>query len=361
MELKLLVGSDEFWRALRSDIENGTESVCVQTLSFEGDGTGMGLSEAMRTSRAPERKIIVDQFTKHFISDRWVYAPKNRFDDEHRAEVLATWAMIEENVAAGIEVKWVNPFGFLYHRAPVRNHKKMVLVDGHITYLGGINFSDHNFQWHDMMLRIDDPDVAAFMKKDFDATWAGTDAFSEAEFDGISITLIDGKRNEETFEKVFGLIDSAKESIFIESPYLSWPFYEYLRSAVKRGVEVTVLMPDANNRAWVQRYTEWEGARSGIHLRNYLPEMTHLKAMLVDEEVLVLGSSNFDYYSYRSQQEVVAIATDPTLVREFIERVRDPDLEQSRAADAETVKKSTVLLYGFIRAMGKLTVTLAKI
>jgi cardiolipin synthase len=120
-------------------------------------------------------------------------------------------------------------------------------------------------------------------------------------------------------------------------------------------------MPDANNRSWVQRYTEWEAARSGIHLHNYVPKMTHLKAMLIDEEVLVVGSSNFDYYSYRTQQEVVALVRNPDLVREFIVRVRDADLKQSKPADASVVKKSTVLLYGFIRAMGKLTVTLAKI
>jgi cardiolipin synthase len=361
MDLRLLVGSTEFWGALERDIESAAASVCVQTLSFEGDRTGMGLSEAMRASPAPERKIIVDEFTKHFISDRWVFAPKNRFDEEHRAEVLATRKMMDDNVAAGVEIKWVNPFGFLYHRAPIRNHKKMILVDDHISYIGGINFSDHNFKWHDMMLRVDDPEVASFMKKDFDATWSGDDAFSRGEFDGFSIMLIDGKRNEQVFEEIFDLIDSASKSIFIESPYLSWPFYGYLRAAVERGVEVTVLMPDANNRSWVQRYTEWEAARSNIRLRNYLPEMTHLKAMLVDEEVLVMGSSNFDYYSYRSQQEVVVVARDTGLIRHFIERVRDPDLAASRSADPKSVKKSTVLLYGFIRGMGRLTVSLARI
>jgi cardiolipin synthase len=237
----------------------------------------------------------------------------------------------------------------------------MVVIDGHISYIGGINFSDHNFEWHDLMLKIDDRDVAAFMQRDFDNTWAGRDVFSRSEFDGMSISLIDGRSNEDSFAEIFDLIGAARKSIFIESPYLSWPFYDHLRSAIERGVVVKVLMPDANNRSWVQRYTEWEAARSGIHLHNYVPKMTHLKAMLIDEEVLVVGSSNFDYYSYRTQQEVVALVRNPDLVREFIVRVRDADLKQSKPADASVVKKSTVLLYGFIRAMGKLTVTLAKI
>lgn len=361
MELKLLVGSGEFWDALKADIATAKESVTVQTLSFEADGAGLGLSHAMRACTAADRRIIVDYFTRHFITDRWVFAPKNRLDKEHRAEVLDTWKMMDDNEDAGVGIQWVNPFGFLYRKSPVRNHKKMILIDGHTTYIGGINFSDHNFEWHDMMLRIQDPGVTAFMKEDFDATWSGEDVFSERDFDGIQITLIDGKTNEKTFERIFDLIGSAKKSIFIESPYLSWPFYDHLRSAVKRGVDITVLMPDLNNRAWVQRYTEWEGARSGIKLRNYLPKMTHLKAMLVDEEVLVVGSSNFDYFSYKTQQEVIALVTRPDLVQDFITRVRDADLAQSKSADAAKVKKSTVLLYGFIRAMGKMTVTLAKL
>jgi len=282
-------------------------------------------------------------------------------DKEHRAEVLGTWQMMDDNEAAGVGIKWVNPFGFLYRKSPVRNHKKMILIDGHTTYIGGINFSDHNFEWHDMMLRIEDPNVAEFMMTDFDATWAGKNLFSERDFDGISISLIDGETNEKWFEKIFNLIGSARTSIFIESPYLSWPFYHHFRLAVERGVDITVLMPDLNNRAWVQRYTEWEGARSGIKLRNYLPKMTHLKAMLVDEETLVVGSSNFDYFSYRTQQEVVAVVTRPDLVHDFKIRIRDADLARSKSADATKVKKSTVLLYGFIRAMGKFTVTLAKL
>lgn len=361
MRFKLLVGSQEFWSHLRSDIEAARTSVCVQTLSFEADDAGYGLSEAIRTCEAADRRIIVDRFTHHFIADRWVFSPLNRLDKAHRSEVVGTREMFGHNGEAGVETKWVNPFGILYHKASVRNHKKMILVDDRIAYIGGINFSDHNFEWHDMMVRIDDPDVTQFMKADFDSTWEGRDVYSRGEFDGLVIRLIDGKTNEQTFSEVFTLIDAATDSIFIESPYLSWPFWDYLRSAVDRGVDVTILMPADNNRGWVRRYTTWEAARSGINLRHYTPKMTHLKSMLIDESLLIVGSSNFDYFSYRSQQEVVVAVTDEGLVSEFIERVRDADLAQSRSVDTSEAKGNTVVLYGFIRAIGKLATTLAKL
>lgn len=361
MKTTLLVGSENFWESLEADIRSASNSVLVQTLSFEGDATGQGLSQAMRASNATDRRIIVDCFTKHFISDRSVHSRKNKRDPEHRREVLATSQMINDNRAAGVDVRFVNPFGFLFRKIPGRNHKKMILVDDRITYIGGINFSDHNFLWHDMMLRIEDPAVAAFMRADFETTWSGEDRFVEGRFEGLDIYLVDGKSNESTFARLFDLIAGARRSIFIESPYLSFPFYKYLREAVSRGVAVTVLTPDLNNRKAVQRYTEWEAARSGINLRFYLPEMTHLKAMLVDEEKLVVGSSNFDYLSYRVQQEVIAVVERPDLVADFIRMVRDPDLGASRAAEVGAPKKSTYFLYGVMRVVGKAAVSVARL
>lgn len=361
MKTTLLVGSENFWESLQADIHRASDSVLVQTLSFEGDATGLGLSEALRASDAADRRIIVDCFTKHFISDRSVHSRKNKKDPEHRREVMATGRMIEENRAKGVDVRFVNPFGFAFRKIAGRNHKKMILIDDRITYVGGINFSDHNFLWHDMMLRIEDVDVARFMREDFETTWSGEDRYAARSFEGLDIYLVDGKSNEAAFGELFNLIGRAERSIFIESPYLSFPFYEHLRDAVEGGVAVTVLTPDLNNRKSVQRYTEWEAARSGIDLRFYLPEMTHLKAMLVDEETLVMGSSNFDYLSYRAQQEVIVVARREGLVSDFIRLVRDPDLANSRSAGLEKPRRSTYLLYGLMRLAGKAAATMAKL
>ena len=357
----LLVGSDEFWSHLRADIESAQASVCVQTLSFEADAAGTGLSEAMRASGAADRRIIVDRFTQHFVSDRWVFSPLNRLDAEHRAEVVGTRAMIERNRAAGVAVRWVNPFGVAYRKAPARNHKKVMLIDDRVAYVGGVNFSDHNFAWHDLMVRVEDPEVARFLQADFDATWAGRDEFSRGTFGDLEIELLDGSTNERSFDAVLRRIDRAETSVFVESPYLTWPFWGRLGDAVARGVEVTVLMPAANNRSWMQRYTTWEAARAGVALRYYTPAMTHLKAMLIDEQTLIVGSSNFDYFSVRTQQEVLATVTDPALVAEFVERVRDVDLARSRPAEHGDVKRGTVALYGLIRGVGAVATTLARL
>jgi len=61
--------------------------------------------------------------------------------------------------------------------------------------------------------------------------------------------------------------------------------------------------------------------------------MTHMKAMLVDDRVLVVGSANFELWSYRFQQEYICVVTDPGLIAQFRERVVGPDCALARVTD----------------------------
>jgi phosphatidylserine/phosphatidylglycerophosphate/cardiolipin synthase-like enzyme len=67
--------------------------------------------------------------------------------------------------------------------------------------------------------------------------------------------------------------------------------------------------------------------------------MTHMKALLVDRRWLVLGSANFDVWSYRSQQEYLVVLTEPGLVEEFRSRVAEPDLARSRPSPRPDVTR----------------------
>jgi len=108
-----------------------------------------------------------------------------------------------------------------------------------------------------------------------------------------------------------------------------------LREASRRGVDVKVVTPEANNWSYFSNYARLESARSNIDLRLYQRGMTHLKAMLIDDQYLIAGSSNFDYLSYRLYQEIVAIITDAETIADFRERVLLPDLANSLAVDCQ--------------------------
>ena len=292
------------------------------------------------------------------ISDRFLYSPTNLGDRRLRKEVAATKAMIADIRSQGIALKWVNPVGFCMHKFPARNHKKMVVIDNRITYLGGINFSEHNFHWHDMMLRIDDTEIARFFSEDFRNTWDGRNIGQTRHFDDIEFIMFNGKNNDQDFERILSLLDRAEKSICIESPYLTFPFFENLACARKRGVDVTIITPENNNKKLIGDYILWEADRADLTVQLYRGRMTHLKAILIDDRTLIMGSTNFDFLCYSIQQEIAAITSNRELVAEFKSRIIDVDLANSVRFEGEIDRAAGEKLARRLRSLGRLAVTL---
>lgn len=333
MNAELLIDFNEFWSRLSEDIQSARESVFIQTFALEGDAIGQQLAEALLRSPARDKRILADSFTRMVLSDRFRYSPSNLFDPELRREARATTAMMRRLADAAVGIKFTNPYGFSPRRILSRNHKKLIIVDNGVAYVGGINFSEHNAAWHDMMIRIEGEAAVEFLRLDFLSTWHGRDRVAEAKFEGMALYTLDGHDNRRAFQRVIELIDAARESIFVQSPYITFPFYERLREATHRGVAVKVLTPAENNWSFFSNYARLESAWSQIDLRLFKGGMSHLKAMLIDDQHLIAGSSNFDYFSYRIHQEILAVITLPDIISEFRQRVMVPDF-----ANAESVK-----------------------
>lgn len=329
MSYRLLVDSAEFWHALRLDLASARERVLVQALTFEGDAVGQALTGALLAAPARDRRLVVDCFSKHVVSDCWLSHPRHLFDRGLRMERRQTDILAAQLEQGGVRVKFVNPFGAFYQHLPARNHKKLVVVDDRIAYIGGINFSDHNFAWHDLMVRIERTDVAAFLAEDFAATWGGRDLARVGRFGDLDVHALDGRTNAQAFEPVLDLLDRARETIFVESPYFMEPFRQALSKAARRGVQVQFVTPAQNNWALLGRALAWRARDEGVTVRRYTPRMTHLKAILVDDEALVLGSANFDILSYGFQQEYFAVFKEPGLLADFRRRVVEPDLART--------------------------------
>jgi cardiolipin synthase len=333
MKIELLIDFHEFWARLSEDIRAAERSVYLQTFALEGDAIGLQLAAALSSSSAPDRRILADSFTRMVLSDRFKYSPSALLDRELRAEARQTTLMQSELTAAGVGIRFTNAYGPTPRRMLSRNHKKLIVADERTAYIGGINFSDHNGAWHDMMFRVEDATTVQFLREDFLLTWSGKNRVACEPADGIEILTTDGRTNRDVFQRVLDLVDAARKSIFVESPYVTFPFYERLREATRRGVRVMVVTPEHNNWRFFQNYARLESARSGIDLRLFRGRMSHLKAMLIDDECLVAGSTNFDYLSYRIHQELIALITIPEVISDFRERVMIPDVANSRAVE----------------------------
>ena len=333
MNASILVDSEAFWRELSADIAPARGHVYVQAMTFEADSVGRRVARAIMDSRAADRRVLIDEFSRHKVSDRFVHSPGNRGDAALQRERAETLRFPEEFAARGVSCRFTNPAGFLLHRFPARNHKKLVVIDDRIVYVGGINFSEHNFNWHDMMFRFEDAEVAAFLKDDFLASWEGRNQSHSRQVGEYSFHLCDGRQNERSFAPVVAAIDRARRSIFVESTYLTFPLFGRLRAAVSRGVRVRLVTSEINNFREMQHYVPWEAARSGVELRLYSGRLTHLKAILVDDELLIAGTCNFEFLSHLLYQEIFFLSSDRRLVAEFNERVAGPDWQHALPFD----------------------------
>jgi cardiolipin synthase A/B len=330
MKIELLLDADEFWTRLDGDLRTASGKAYIQTFTFEGDRVGIRLARALRQCRAADRRLLVDRYSLIYHSDRIIPGPA-WLDRSFRREVFLTHRCVRRLESEGVGVRFSNRLGPNPAQLVRRNHKKIAVFDGRVAYLGGINFSDHNFAWHDMMFRVESDDLAAVLDEDFLATWSGQPRALDREIGPLRLISLNGCSNERGIRPVLDVVAGARRSIDVVSAYLSHPFTAHLAAARRRGVRVRVLTPSRNNKANLARHILEEASRSGFEIYRYAGGMSHMKAMLVDDEILIAGSSNFDFMSYHILEELVVITGDRGMIDAFTGRVWQPDLAGTRA------------------------------
>lgn len=343
---QLLVGAAEFWTAAAADIAAARDRVLVQAMTFEADAAGTSVFDAIAAGTATDRRILVDSYSRMVVNDRFVLSPQRLSNAAFRQEVRATREMFRDAGRHGMAVRRTNPVGRNPLRYGARNHKKLLITDD-VAYLGGLNFSDHNFAWHDMMVRIEDAEAAAFLAQDFEATWAGTPHHARRDAPGLTLVALDGRTNDQGYAPLADAIGAAQRDIVVISPYPSFPFLDWLEAAARRGVAVEILTPRDSNKPIVRDALLARPPVSNLTIR-LTPGMSHLKAMLIDGKTLVTGSTNFDFASHVANEEYLALIRNAALVADFRARVLDP----ARAASIDAAPSRPPRLRGMAATAG---------
>lgn len=333
-EARIKVGAAVFMQALGVSSKSATKSLYVQAMTFEGDEAGSQLIDLMINSPAKDKRLLIDSFSKVVISDSFVFGSRYFRDKAFREEIAHTRTLIRKAQANGIHVRYTNPIGPLLIKYPLRNHKKMIVVDQEVAYIGGINFSDHNFAWHDMMVEMSGQALSEALHDDFLQTWQGRNRSVKAQLPSGQLYLLNGIKSRDLYESLFDEITNARESIIVISPYISEPLLGHLNAASKKGASVRIISPAENNKGLFQDYLIQKAAQGNFQLHHY-PGMFHLKAILIDDKKLVFGSSNYDLVSYYFEQEVVMLSVDPALIEEFKSEVSDKMFSKATAYEPQ--------------------------
>ena len=353
---QVLVDSGAFMDDMEMRILKAKDRVMIQAMTFEMDKAGMRLISAMKKSKAKEKVLCVDSYSLVNINDGWAYAARYFTSKKHRDEVKATRKILTLR-DSDIHVVLTNPVGFLGMKYPFRNHKKMMIVDN-VAYLGGINFSDHNFSWHDFMVRISDDEVVGSLVHDFRLTIQKKNQSAIQHLTTGRIYFLNGSNSGVEYELLFDEILKAKKSISILSPYVSDPLLSRLKK-LNPQVTVNIFTPRQNNKSLMKNGLYDAIRHTNFNLYEYRG-MSHLKAILVDDSKLLFGSSNFDIVSYYLEQEVVMVSEDEHLVTSFRDQILVPDRSQSELIDLSSLKRNVtsrivlILLKKIIAILAKL-------
>lgn len=221
-----------------------------------------------------------------------------------------------------------------------RNHRKIVVVDGKTTWIGGHNVGDEYLgldlkfgHWRDTHVRITGPAaLAAQLSFVEDFYWATNKALSQlnwkpfAAADAKKQVLIvpSGPADElETASLMFlHAINSAQKRIWIASPYFvpDDAIISALQLAGLRGVDVRILIPDMPDHlaVYLAAFSYFdEAGKTGVRFFRYTDGFLHEKAMLIDDRFSTVGTANFDNRSFRLNFEITCLIADEDFAKQM--------------------------------------------
>ncbi|WP_295839252.1 cardiolipin synthase [uncultured Microbacterium sp.] len=239
----------------------------------------------------------------------------------------------------------VQPLRGRYQRPDLRNHRKLLVIDGDVAYMGSQNVTDSSYNlrknirrglhWVDLMVRVEGPVVASINAVFLSDWYSETDETLGDEIDLFSVTSGPGDLDcqivpsgpgfdfQNNLKLFLGLLFAAQERIIIVSPYFvpDEALLLAITTACQRGVHVELFVSEEGDQAMVyhaQRSYYEALLRAGVVIWMYRkPFILHSKSVTIDDEVAVIGSSNMDMRSFGLNLEVSMLVRGGEFVRDM--------------------------------------------
>jgi cardiolipin synthase len=338
-------GREKFDRLLK-DIRNAEDHIHLQYYIFRMDVIGGEIYDALveKQKEGVAVKVLYDDLGSRSLSNR------------HFKELRKAGGRVAAFFPSVLPL--INP------RLNNRNHRKLVIIDGVTGYIGGFNVGDeyvgfdkHKGEWHeaelpprrDTHLRIEG-DAVKLLQLRFMLDWNSHNKrgnlkweehyFPSVEYDGDVAIQIASSGPDEEFQQVkngyFDMINSAKETLYIQTPYFipDQSIHEAIKSAILRGVKVHLMIPDHPDHPfvyWATYANAGELVDLGAEVYIYETGFMHAKTIMIDDEMVSIGTTNFDVRSFYLNFEVNAFIFD------------EEEAVRQRRTFEEDIKSSTLL------------------
>jgi cardiolipin synthase len=328
--VKLLLNGEQKFPEVFSALEEAKHHIHLEYYIYENDVIGNRIKDILvrKARQGVKVRLIYDAFGSRSI--------RKKFLDDLKS--------------AGAEAFPFNRIRFvpLANRLNYRNHRKIIVVDGHIGFVGGINISDRyindqrktgrgrrHFYWRDAHLRIDGPGVQYLQYLFFcDFNFCARQKLQPADgyFDAArhpggteSVQIAASGPDSPTSTIMLSMlkaINLAKKEILITTPYFipGETVLNALKVASLGGVSVKILAPGISDSKLVNA-AAWsyfdDMLKAGVQIFLYRKGFIHVKTMVVDDYISIIGTANMDYRSFDLNFEVNAVVYGEDLAGEL--------------------------------------------
>jgi cardiolipin synthase len=234
-----------------------------------------------------------------------------------------------------------------------RNHRKVVVIDGKVGYMGGMNIAQRYAEglkwgiWRDTQIRIMGPAVSE-LQTSFLTDWKFTKGDTpdlglmypyNAPCGNTLMQIVTGGPMDKwnaMMQAYMTAIVSARSYAYLQSPYFipPEPIMKVLQNAALGGVDVRVMIPYRGDKGvlppWASRSYIKEALNAGIRMYLYRKGYMHAKTLVIDDSLVTIGSTNLDFRGFEQDFEINAFMYDENLARQqhdlFIEDQKDAEL-----------------------------------
>lgn len=337
-ETEVLTNGEAKFEALKAALRLATDHIHLEYYIFRDDEISTEIQQILieKALEGVEVRFIVDGVGSHSLSPRFVRAMEK--------------AKIKFAVFYPVIFPFINKLNY-------RNHRKIVIIDGKVGFLGGINVGDEYLHkdpklgfWRDTHLKIQG-DAVYFLQIIFAKDWrflTGEDIEDSRYFpscckEGDQLIQIASSGPDADWESIlqvyFTAIISATKSIYITTPYLvpDESIFMALKTAAMSGVKVQIIVPakpDHQLVFWASRAYYQELLDSGVRIFEYEKGFIHAKVLIVDDIVSSVGTANMDIRSFQLNFEINALIYDEGIAKRLLEDFHE-DLKHCREIDPE--------------------------
>lgn len=336
---KYVVMSDaeKIYASMLKDIELAKKEIFLETYIFENDYIGRKFREVLT-------RKVKEGLRVRLLIDSWGSKIRKPF--------------FKDLIESGGEVRFFRELRYVirwFNANHERNHRKLLLVDRRVSYVGSINITNRSMKWRELVLRIDSNLTHAFRRL-FLRQWKHFNLIIPKKMRKIShdefevIPDFPSQIDRPTEKKYRRLIGRAKKEILIETPYFipSPIIRNALRRAIERGVKIKIVLPRYSDVKLVDVLRDRYLGK--LYLMGadmyYYPHVLHSKLLIVDEEFFLLGSSNLDYRSFIYQYEVNLLGRDKKILRDlkkyFMQNLKESKPFSYRVWKNRTLKQRLV-------------------